>query len=103
MKTSPALSQHINRLRNSLESKFDINDVHTYVSREGTKSIKASINVTTRKGVLHFSKVGNDYYSAYTEVFKLAQRELRKCKACQRKRLRKMFTAIMDDDLLPAA
>jgi ribosome-associated translation inhibitor RaiA len=102
MKTSYALTEHINKLRNGLEIKFDINSIHTYVSREGTKLVKVSINVSTQKGTLHFSKVGQDYYSAYTEVFKLAQRELRKCKACHKKRLRKTFANIMEEDVLIA-
>jgi ribosome-associated translation inhibitor RaiA len=103
MKYSKSLNNHINKLRTAIESKFDVNFIQTYISREGSDGIKVSINISTKKGVLHFSKVGYDYYNTYSEVFKLAQRELRKCKACHRKRISKLFSNIMAEDPLPAA
>jgi len=99
IKPSQPLAQHIDKLRLKIESKYDIQYMHTYATREGV-NIKASINVKTPKGLLHFSKLGPDYYQAYSGVFKLALNELRKCKACKRRSLRRAF--FEDDDMLVA-
>ena len=102
MKTSEALNTHISQLSNKLETKFEILKITHHVKRESANLVSASINVTTRKGTMNFSSKSNDLYTAFSDTFQKATRELRKCKNCKRKKF-SMSSEFWTDDFLPAA